>query len=135
MKKENVKKVIGYWQKTAKRDYDTMLGLFKIKRYPESLFYGHIVLEKILKALVVKHTEKEAPYIHDLLRLREISETDLSEEQIDLLDTVNDFNIRARYPERKLQFYKKCDREYVKDYLDKIIKLYKELCQKLKQKK
>ena len=53
MKKENVKKLTKYWQIIAERDYETMLGLFKIKRYPESLFFGHIVLEKILKGLVV----------------------------------------------------------------------------------
>ena len=73
MEKINVKKVVEYWQVTAKRDYETMLGLFKMKRYPESLFYGHIVLEKILKGLVVKETKKEAPYIHNLTKLAELS--------------------------------------------------------------
>ena len=135
MKKENVKKLTKYWQIIAERDYETMLGLFKIKRYPESLFFGHIVLEKILKGLVVAEIKNEAPYIHNLTKLAEISKCDLSKEELDLLDEVNDFNIRARYPEYKLQFYKQCDKEYAKNYLDKINKLYKKLCQKLKQKK
>jgi len=52
-----LKKIVEYWQKTAMRDYETMLGLFKIKRYPESLFFGHIALEKILKTLVVQETK------------------------------------------------------------------------------
>ena len=135
MKKEDVKKLTKYWQAIAERDYETMLGLFKIKRYPESLFFGHIVLEKILKGLVVAEIKNEAPYIHNLTKLAEISKCDLSKEELDLLDEVNDFNIRARYPEYKLQFYKQCDKEYAKNYLDKINKLYKKLCQKLKQKK
>lgn len=135
MKKEDVKKVVKYWQTTAKRDYETMLGLFKIKRYPESLFYGHIVLEKILKGLAVERTEIEAPHIHNLTKLAKLAKRDLSEEEMDLLDEVNDFNIRARYPEYKLQFYKQCDRKYAQNYLDKITKLYQKLCQKLKQKK
>lgn len=46
MDKQKVQEIIKYWQTTAKRDYKTMQGLFKIKRYPESLFFGHIVLEK-----------------------------------------------------------------------------------------
>ena len=70
-----------------------------------------------------------------MTKLAEISKCDLSKEELDLLDEVNDFNIRARYPEYKLQFYKQCDKEYAKNYLDKINKLYKKLCQKLKQKK
>ncbi len=52
----SLKQIMNYWKLTAKRDHNVMLGLFKIKRYPESLFYGHITLEKILKALVVKNT-------------------------------------------------------------------------------
>ena len=135
MEKIDVKKVVKYWRETAKHDYETMLGLFKIKRYSDSLFFGHIVLEKILKGLVAAEIKNEAPYIHNLTKLAELSKCDLSEEELDLLDEVNDFNIRARYPEYKLQFYKRCDRKYAKNYLDEIIKLYKKLCQKLKQKK
>ena len=135
MGKIDIKKVVKYWQKTAEHDCETMLGLFKIKRYSDSLFFGHIVLEKILKGLVVAEMKNEAPYIHNLVKLAELSKCDLSEKELDLLDEVNDFNIRARYPEYKLQFYKSCDREYAKNYLDEIIKLYEKLCQKLKQKK
>ena len=135
MEKLNTKKIIEYWQKTAEHDYEIMLYLFKGKKYSESLFFGHIVLEKILKGLVVEKTKKQAPYIHDLIRLREIAELELSQDEIKLLNKVNEFNIRARYPEYKLQFYKQCDKEYTKNYFDEIIKLYKKLCQKLKQKK
>jgi len=135
VKKINTKKVIEYWQKTAEHDYKTMTCLFKGKRYSDALFFGHIVLEKILKGLVVKETKKEAPYMHNLTKLAELSKCDLTEEEMNLLDEVNDFNIRSRYPEYKLQFYKQCDRKYAKNYLDEIIKLYKKLCQKLKQKK
>lgn len=134
-KKKDIKKIVEYWQKTAKRDFGTMNGLFRIKRYPESLFFGHIVLEKILKGLVVKETKEDAPYIHNLTKLVEFAKCNLSKDEIDLLDEVNDFNIRARYPEYKLQFYKQCTREYAKKYLDEIIKLYTKLCQKLKQEK
>ena len=135
MKKEDVKKIVKYWQATAEHDFGTMNSLFKIKRYPESLFFGHIVLEKIIKSLVVKETGKEAPYIHNLTKLAEIAKCDLLKDEMDLLDVVNKFNIRSRYPEYKLQFYKQCDKKYTKDYIDKITKLYKKLCQKLKQKK
>ena len=80
---KEIKDAIEYWKKTAERDYDTMLGLFKIKRYPESLFFGHIVLEKILKGLVVKETGEQAPYIHDLVRLAELAKTDSDVEELE----------------------------------------------------
>ena len=132
MKKESVKKIVEYWKKTAEHDYETMLGLFKIKRYSDSLFFGHIILEKILKGFFVRETKEQAPHIHDLIRLQEGAKIKLSKEEIKLLNEVNDFNIRSRYPEYKLQFYEKCDKKYSKDYFDKIIKLYKKLCLKLK---
>lgn len=40
-----------------------------------------------------------APRIHNLVRLAEIAGLKLSEEQIDLLADVNEFNIEGRYPE------------------------------------
>ena len=88
-----------------------------------------------MKGLVVQKIKEQAPYTHDLARLVELSECDLSKDELKLLNVVNEFNIRARYPEHKLKFYKQCNQEYTKDYFDKIVKLYKKLCQILKQKK
>ena len=129
MTEKEIKNAIEYWKKTAERDYDTMLGLFKIKRYPESLFFGHIVLEKILKGLVVEKIKEQAPYIHDLLRLAKLAEIIPNKEDFELLKTVNVFNLRARYPEQKSKLYKICTEKYTKDKLEKITKLYKSLCQ------
>jgi len=127
MEKAIVKNRIKYWLETAAHDYETMQVLFKAKRYSDCLFYSHIVLEKILKGLVTNETKKEAPFIHNLTKLAELSKCDLLKDEMDLLDKVNDFNIRARYPEYKIQFYKQCNREYAKNYIDKISSLYKKL--------
>ncbi len=131
-KKQGIEQVIKYWEKTAEHDYKTMVFLFKGKRYSDSLFFGHIVLEKILKALVVQKTNQQAPYIHDLVRLQEIAGLKLTKEEKSFLNKINDFNIRTRYPEYKLQFYKLCTQKYTKNYFDKIIEMYKKLCQILK---
>lgn len=135
MKKTDQKKMVDYWRETAEHDYGTMRALFKSKRYDASLFFGHLILEKILKALVVKETKEPAPYTHHLVRLSEISETILDENELDLLGTVNEFNIDARYPEEKLAFYKHCTKEYATKFKNDIIVLYRKLCQQLKQKK
>ncbi len=144
--KEDIGKIVKYWRITAEHDFETMNVLFGVKRYSESLFFGHIVLEKILKGLTVEKTKEEAPHIHNLTKLAELAKCDLSKEEMDLLDDVNKFNIRARYPEYKMQFYKQCNREFTKKYIDKISGLYKkllvsskknkiEICQKSMQKK
>lgn len=113
-----------------------MLTLFENGRYSDSLFFGHIVLEKAIKAVVVKDTGEQAPYIHDLVRLFELTDLELTKEEIRLLNRVNTFNIRTRYPDYKLNFYKTYEnKEKAKEYLDRIKKLYKKICQDLKQKK
>lgn len=135
MKSADIKKLINYWKATAEHDYETMLVLFKSKRYSDSLFFAHIVLEKILKAHVVKNTRKQAPRSHDLARLQELAEIEVSKEEKDTLYATNEFNISARYPDYKLDFYKYTTRDYAKNHLDKTIKLYAKLCQELKPKK
>lgn len=135
MGKQNIHNISAYWLKTAENDYDTMQALFKAKRYSDSLFFGHLVLEKMLKSLVVLATKQQAPFIHDLIRLAELADIPLSDEETAFLNKVNDFNLRARYPDYKLRFYKQCTRKYTQSHRKKIEVLYKKLCQEQKQKK
>lgn len=136
MDQQQTDKLVTYWLTTAQHDYKTMESLFKSRRYSDCLFYGHIVLEKLLKALVVKATKQSAPYTHDLLVLsRQIEDIAWTEDEVRLLDDVNRFNIRTRYPDFKLKFYKLCKASYTKPYYIKIKDLHKKLCQKLRQKK
>lgn len=132
LSEKQIKGLVYYWSFTAEHDYETMNGLFKIKRYPDSLFFGHIVLEKILKALFVKVIKKESPKIHDLVKLNKLIKIELSLEDQEYLKVVNRFNMRARYPDIKLQFYKLSDAKYTKENINKISQLYKKLCQMLK---
>ena len=43
-----------YWKETAEKDYQTMKHLFQTGDYNWALFIGHLVIEKLLKALYVK---------------------------------------------------------------------------------
>ncbi|MFH1947197.1 MAG: HEPN domain-containing protein [Candidatus Magasanikbacteria bacterium] len=128
----NYKEVVVYWSKTAKHDHDTMLGLRKLKRYSDCLFFGHITLEKILKALVVEKTKKQAPRVHDLVHLHDLAKLNLDDEDVILLKEVNNFNIATRYPDFKLEFYKVCTKDFTEKYYKRIVTLYNKLCQKLK---
>lgn len=135
MDEKQIANVVSYWLKTAEETYETMNRLFEGRRYADCLFFGHLLLERILKAWVVNETKDQAPFIHDLVRLQELARLNLPEKEIDFLNKVNDFNIRARYPDYKLKFYKLCTKQYTEDHLNKIKDIYKTLCQRLKQKK
>ena len=132
---KTVKQKIEYWLKSSKHDFKTMEGLFRIKRYSDSLFFGHIVLEKILKALVVQNIKDNAPATHNLIVLSQIANLKFNKKELELLALVNRFNIRSRYPDEKLKFYKICDYKFTKNNLDNIKNFYQKLCQKLRLKK
>lgn len=70
MKKDDY---IGYWRTTADNDFNTMLNLYNSKDYHWSLFIGHLVIEKLLKALYIKKAEDivQPPRTHDLLLIAE----------------------------------------------------------------
>lgn len=120
----DTKKVINYWLTTTEHNYGTAGFLLKGKRYPECLFFCHLMIEKILKALVVKRTKTHAPYTHKLVDLAKLAKIDLLPEQIDALTTITEFNIAARYNEIKFDFYKRCTKTYTDKYFLISKKLY-----------
>lgn len=109
-----------YWIETAEKDYDTMRHLYQTGDYHWALFMGHLVIEKLLKAVYVKIKGNEIPRIHNLSRLCELIELEITEETEDLLDLITTFNINARYPDYKQAFYKKCTKEFTRESIEKI---------------
>ena len=124
-----LKKQINYWLKLAEEDWRAAQGLFKLKHYSACLFFCHLALEKILKALVVQRTQQPAPYLHDLERLALLAKISLTKNQRKYLKTITKFNIAARYDNIKLAFHKRCTPSYTRKYF----KITKNLYQWLKK--
>jgi HEPN domain-containing protein len=78
MKKDEI---IQYWIKSSDEDFEVMIDLFNLKKYSYALFFGHLVIEKLLKAYYVKNVEINVPKIHDLLKLADKSNIELTDEQ------------------------------------------------------
>jgi len=114
------KDLINSLLRQAEEEYKTARVLFEEKRYNHALFFGHLVLEKLLKALVVKNTKKIYQPIHDLKKLAKSAEIKLSNEQEDDFDEITSFNLSARYDSEKLAFYKKANQEFTEKWFEKI---------------
>jgi len=114
------KKAIEYWLKSSEHDWQVIKHLFENKDYSYALFFGHLTIEKILKAIYVDRCGTVPPFTHSLNFLAEKSSLKLTVEQSKLLETITDFNIEARYPEDKFIFWKRCTKEYTKKNLSKI---------------
>jgi HEPN domain-containing protein len=116
--------IIEYWQRSAEQDLDTAEILFQHSRYDWCLFIGHLVIEKMLKAVYIRDTNESPPRIHNLLRLAEPTILQLSDEQKQLMMDITRFNIETRYPDYKQTFQKLCTKEFAEDYFIKIKELY-----------
>ncbi len=111
---------LSYWIESANHDYQTMLNLYQSKDYHWSLFIGHLVIEKLIKAIYVNNINENPPRTHDLVRLAEKAGIATTEEQKDTLDLLTTFNIKVRYPDYELLFYRKCDYDFTTEILKKI---------------
>lgn len=120
-KKEiDIEKLIKYWIETSDDDFVTMMTMFETKRFNWSLFVGHLMIEKLLKAYFLKSKQDFPPFIHNLLRLAELAEIGMTEEQKVFFVTVTAFNINARYDDYKLSFQKKCTLEYTTKWINEL---------------
>jgi HEPN domain-containing protein len=95
----DIKKQIFYWKENAEEDWAVAQQLIEIGRTRHGLFFAHLALEKMLKALVCKNTGDLAPRIHNLNRLIDLASVVSSPGQTDILAEMNAFHIEGRYPE------------------------------------
>ena len=114
--------LMNYWIESSDEDYNVMLDLKEKNRNTYCLFFGQMVIEKLLKALYAKNN-KGAPYApktHDLLYLAEKLNIELTEEQEVTLNEITTFNLSTRYDDYKRAFYDKCTDEYTEEQIKKI---------------
>ena len=111
---------INYWIKSAENDWRVAGHLFEKEDYPYALFFGHLTIEKLLKAIYVNKFDEPPPYTHRLTYLAEKIELEISTERQELLEIITDFNLESRYPDEKFSFHKKCNKEFTQTNLKKI---------------
>ena len=117
---------IEYWLETAEKDLIVATQLFDVKQYTWCLFISHLVVEKMLKANFVKNSNNlNPPKIHDLVKLANLSNVNLTDVKTELYYTINKFNIEARYPDYKQSIYKIATYEFTNDIFNKIQDEYK----------
>lgn len=94
---------VTYWIEMSDYDFDTANAMLSTKRYLYVGFMCHQVIEKILKAYWSKMLEQPPLKIHTLSRLAEVTGIDaqMSDNQLDLIDSLEPLNIEARYPSYK----------------------------------
>ena len=119
--------LIKYWQESASDSLDTSKTLFMPGKYHHCLFFLHLAVEKMLKAVFVKQKNVTPPPSHDLVRLAEAAGVPTPETRKLELAEISSFNVSARYDDYKKQFYAKATKEYTEKWLDKGKTIFTEL--------
>jgi HEPN domain-containing protein len=113
-------KILKSWIDLSDEDYDTMIVMYDNRRYNWSLFLGHLLIEKLLKALYVKKFSDHPPYTHNLIKLTELNKLTLSNEEKVFFVTVSTYNLNARYDDYKRSFSLQCTPEYTLQWINEI---------------
>ncbi|MBU1148147.1 MAG: HEPN domain-containing protein [Candidatus Omnitrophica bacterium] len=108
----DIKEIESFWITEAKEALQVADHLMEKDDYSYALFFGHLAIEKLLKALHAVKQKDHAPPIHNLMRLAKLAGIAVPEDKIDALIEISAFNIEARYPDFKRAFRKKCNAEY-----------------------
>jgi HEPN domain-containing protein len=95
----DVEKQVGYWRQGADEDWEVAVKLVRDGKSRHGLFFAHLALEKMLKALVCRCTRDVPPRTHNLTRLGELAGLKPDPHQADALADMNQFNTEGRYPE------------------------------------
>ena len=105
------------WLKSGKEDIILANDLFRLKHYGYCLFFCHLAIEKLLKALYIKTIDSYPPPTHKLAKLAKDARVVLTDEQIAHLNEITTFNIEARYDVIKTALYRKATSDFAKKYL------------------
>lgn len=108
----DVQKTVGYWIAESEEALRVADHLQKMGDHAYALFFGHLALEKILKALYVSRHGEHAPPIHNLLRLAKLTGLQADEAKAEALTRITAFSIDSRYPDMEGQFRSKCTPEF-----------------------
>ena len=95
--------------------------MYSTKNYVHSLFWAHLVLEKLLKAHWVKDNEGNTPpKIHMLVTILNKTKLQMPDSDKQFLSEMNQFQLEGRYPDYKDELFKKYKSVQTKKILDQV---------------
>jgi len=83
------------WFKLAEYDLETARAMFETGRFKYVPFMCQQAIEKVFKGIISDNGFP--PRIHDLVRLAELADIELSEEELLILEKLSSLYLRIRY--------------------------------------
>ncbi len=117
---------IKYWITISEYDLETAQAMLDSRRYLYVGFMCHQSIEKVLKAIYVKHNNEFPPRIHNLARLIEYTklQSEIPGEHLEIIHELNPLNIMSRYPDQEFEIMNYLSYEYCVELIKKTERLY-----------
>ena len=110
---------INFWIEQANDDWSAGDILFKGKKYLQTLFFAHLVIEKVCKALWIKHNnENVPPRTHNLIYLLSSTPIDISDDRSEFMLSLNRFQLEGRYPDYLTKMHDICNEQFTISMLE-----------------
>ncbi|HPR31319.1 MAG TPA: HEPN domain-containing protein [Prolixibacteraceae bacterium] len=118
------KEHIYFWLTQADDDWTAVGTLFKGRNYMQSLFFAHLVIEKICKALWIQYNEGNVPpRIHNLIHLLSTTPIQLDDDSSEFMLSLNRFQLEGRYPDYLTKMHTICNEKFTTEVIEKTNKL------------
>jgi len=123
---------INFWIAQADDDWSAVNTLFMGKNYLQCLFFAHLVIEKISKAIWIKYNDQNVPpRTHNLIFLLSETPISLTEDRSEFLLSLNRFQLEGRYPDYLTKMSDICNEQFTKSILETVTELRSWLLEKL----
>jgi len=118
----DINKQIKYWISSAETDLDSAKLLIDNMKILHGLFFCHLVIEKAIKAHIVKEMSEVPPKSHNLMFLIEKSNLEIDTEQDIFFGILMKYQLEGRYPdynpkvpskEKALQYFLKTEEIFI----------------------
>jgi HEPN domain-containing protein len=123
---------IAYWIDSAQSDWESVTLLLDGGKFVQALFFVHLTMEKISKAIYVRFTDEiYPPKTHDIVKLLSFTNIEFDDDMIVFLKAFNVYNLEGRYPDYLGNIYKTTTTEKTKELIQKAGEIRKCLLDKM----
>jgi HEPN domain-containing protein len=115
---------IEFWLAQADDDWTAVKTLYEGRNYLQSLFFAHLVIEKICKAIWIKHNDGNIPpRTHNLNHILSTTPIELDDKRSEFMLNLNRFQLEGRYPDYLTKMYNICNESFAFNMIDQTFKL------------
>lgn len=110
---------IEFWLSQAEDDWSAVETLFKGKNYLQALFFAHLVIEKICKAIWIKYNDGNVPpRTHNVIHLLSVTPVELDDGRSEFMLSLNRFQLEGRYPDYLTKMHIICNETFTKSMIE-----------------